>query len=324
MSTIDQAAVARTPLGSDLKAGVEAISAVQQLTFRQYNLAIVPLDGYKFWVASSPAVTFLATGSFHYATTAQQDETETFGLNNVVFTSEDELSNFNLVSETTLWICQLSEIMFAFGARGSFYKEAELFHYTGIAIYPDMATQVVANSAATLPTQLIVSNSLPLWLALNGYTPPNPGLGFACPVTLYPSFLLPSNIEPPFASVHVMDETTTGLMSAPLLSQGHGQSHDQLVTEQVRITMFGLRNAAALTLLDAVNAYSLNFNTFGIMNVPIIRDEKRMQPELSTLAQKKSIIFEISYYQSVARTIAIQQITKATVAASNGFIVKVN
>ena len=46
---------------------------------------------------------------------------------------------------------------------------------------------------------------------------------------------------------------------------------------------------------------------------PTVRDEKRAQSELLILAQKKTIEFEIDYYQCAARNIARQLIENATV-----------
>jgi hypothetical protein len=45
-----------------------------------------------------------------------------------------------------------------------------------------------------------------------------------------------------------------------------------------------------------------------------IRDEKRTQPELGILAMKKTIEFDVSYYQARANNVARQllQVVKAT------------
>ena len=58
---------------------------------------------------------------------------------------------------------------------------------------------------------------------------------------------------------------------------------------------------------DYILSNSLN-DEFGIMNMPIIKDEVRTQSELNVRGMKKSIEFEISYYQSVAQDIARQLI----------------
>ena len=50
----------------------------------------------------------------------------------------------------------------------------------------------------------------------------------------------------------------------------------------------------------------------GIMNLPIVRDEKRTQSELGTLAMKKIIDYEISYHQNRVNTVA-RQVIKSTI-----------
>ena len=89
-------------------------------------------------------------------------------------------------------------------------------------------------------------------------------------------------------------------------------SHSQLTKETVRITFFGVRNDDALSFVDFVNQYTLdNDAVMGIMNMPAIKDEKVAQVELSIIAQKKSIEYEISYYQRSARKIARELILSA-------------
>lgn len=309
MPAVDEALTAPNPLASDLAAGVKVISQERTITFTLYNRAVLPLDGYVFWVKTSPADTREASGSLHYSSDTEQGEAENYAINRVVFTALEEIEDMNEVAPDQLWIGVIDGIQFSFTSRGSFYQQANVYHYVGNAVYPDMARQIVNLSTDLDPTKVIVSNCLPLWLALNGYAPPNPGLGFAMPVTLFPSFLSPQNLVPPFATVDIQDGSTEGIMAAPLLlSDG---SHAQLVTDRVKVTLWGLNNEEALSFIDCVNAYSLNYDTFGIMNIPVIRDDKRTQSELGTLAQKKSAIFDVSYYQYTARAIARQLIVDA-------------
>ena len=47
------------------------------------------------------------------------------------------------------------------------------------------------------------------------------------------------------------------------------------------------------------------------MNMPVVRDEKRIQSELNAIAQKKSLTFEVSYYQNRMNDIARQLILSA-------------
>ena len=309
MANAAESLAAKTELGGDLAAGVAAISANQEITFTQYTQTVLPLDGYIFWVKANPLKQVKVMGSLHYASDSQQLAEESYTLNRVVFTSLSEIQEFNTVNATTLFIGKIDGIQFAFTSRGSFYKRADLYHYVGNAIYPDMSPQVVDYGTDLHVDKAIVSNSLPLWLGMNGYTPINGGAGFAMPVTMYPSFLSPQNIVPPFATIDIAPEGTDVMAAAPAL--GSDRSHSQLAMDRVKVVLWGLRNDDAMTFIDSVNAYSFNTNLFGIMNSPVIRDEKRTQSELNTIAQKKSVIFDISYNQYSARAVARQLIVKA-------------
>jgi hypothetical protein len=154
----------------------------------------------------------------------------------------------------------------------------------------------------------IVSNSLPLWLQLNGFVSANP-TWFNPGVRLYPSSLSPLNLTPPFATVHIPAESTRALQAFP--SFNRRLDHAQLVTERVRITLWGTRNFTALDFVDMVNQYSFDYDFFGIMGMPVVRDEHRTQAELQAKAMKKSIEFDISYYQRRANSVARQLILSA-------------
>lgn len=337
MATIDEALAGQgAPLNESLKAGVTAISANAVVEFVLYVRLVLPMDGYVFWVradqasasalfnalrfnaaalnqpttVTTPAPTLSARGSLHWASDSRQEESESYVSNRIVFTAVDEVQDLNAVGPYVLYIGTVAgtTIKFAFNARGSFYAQAGLHHYVGTAVYSDMLTQLVEDPAGFNANSVIVSNSLPIWLSMNGLAP-TPWSPFANDFVLYPSFLLPTNLPPPFAAVHVIPESTRAIASAPTL--GPTLSHDQLSTERVRVTLWGTRNAQALSFLDFVNAFSLDFGTLGIMNSPVPADEKRTQVELGTIAQKKVIEFEVNYLQSTARDAARQTIKDA-------------
>jgi hypothetical protein len=330
VATLEEAVGAKTPLASDLALGVESLSREQEITFTRYVRLVLPLDGFVFWVRAdmvsgsalynvgrfnlagfnqSPttkvaAPTLVALGSLHYATDVRQEEPETYAASRVVFTSEVAINDLSAIAPGTLWIGEFEGKQFAFSSRSSFYRQADLFHYVGFAVYPDMATQVINDRAGFDSRNVIVSNSLPAWLALNNYFP---FYGFGNPrLPLFPSFLVPENLEPPFAAVHVFPESTRALGRAPLLDAT--LSHSQLCAERVRITLWGTRNYNALDFLDCVNQYSLDTGIFGLTNSPVPQDEKRTQSELATIAMKKSITFEITYLQSRVNAVARQYI----------------
>ena len=66
----------------------------------------------------------------------------------------------------------------------------------------------------------------------------------------------------------------------------------------MEITVYGTQNNPASDLLNCIVQYSVNNpDTFGLMNMPIIRDCKRTQKEMLSIAMKKKISFRVSYYQ---------------------------
>lgn len=321
-----------SPINDALRAGVEAISRVQTINFTKYRRVVLPIDGYVFWVKDdlvspgalyngikfsaapginqgpkvvTPAPYITVTGSLHYATDAHQDEAEDYAVNRVVFTSESEVNDLNAIDPGTMYIGEWEGVRFGFNSRSSFYRQANLFHYVGNAIYADMDPQVIDN-VADLNSLQVVSNSLPIWLSLNSYVAPPPGLPW--PLILFPSFLTPQNEVPPYGAVHIVPETTQALTGAPYLSPS--LSHSQLTMETAKVTLWGLKNFNAMDFVDFINQFTLDTDMMGIMNIPTIRDEKRTQTELGTLAQKKSVEFQVNYYQGTARNIARQLISR--------------
>lgn len=319
MSSAAEAAGARPPLASDLKAGTDAISANEKVTFTKYVQKVLPADGYVFWVrgdlASPPQPgTKVLDGSFHYATTQNQNEDESFSVNQVIFTAESDVDNFNDIDPTTLYIATYEGIEFAFSSRGNFYKQAQLWHYRGNAVYADMQTQLIKTPEALAALgPLIVSNSLPVWLSLNAFTPNWPFYpGLPLPFDLYPSFLVPNNLVPQWGAVHIGHDDTTPIASAPFFQPS--QSQEQLSYDHVRVTLWGLNNSEALNFAATVNQFSKDTGLIGIMNQPIIADAKRTQSELGVIAQKKIIEYDVSYLQSKVADFARQLIVRATLS----------
>jgi hypothetical protein len=335
MAEVDEALSAKNPMAADLAVGVEAIAQDQEITFTQYVRLVLPLDGYVFWVKSNivapsalynaagfnrvrygqppvaippAAPTLTIVGSLHFSSDIRQEAAETYAANRVVFTAEDEVNDLDDIAPGTLWIGEFRNFKFAFSSQSSRYYQAGLWHYVGFAVYPDMLPQIIDSPAGFDSKSVVVSNSLPAWLALNGNVPP---YGFQTGVTLYPSFLVPQNLEPPFGAVDIPPELTIALAAAPTIDP-RTSTHTQLCKDTVRITLWGMRNFSALDFIDAVYQYSVNFGTIGIMNMPVIRDEKRTQAELGTIAMKKSVEFEVSYLQQRMNTIA-RQIIKTSI-----------
>lgn len=296
MPTVAESINAQSPLNAALEAGVRTLSRSQTVTFSLYQRQVLPADGFIFWLNTGKRVEF--EGSLHYATRTDQREDETIAVNSVIFTALQEIKDLNDAAPDTTWIATLENgVRFSFGTRGSFYEQAGLYHYRGDAVYPTMATQIVDNVADLDLDNRVVSNSLPLWLTLNALMP------------MYPSYLVPDNLVPPYASVHIVPDSTQAIQSAP--SFDANLTHSQLARERVRITLYGSRNTNALDFQDYLFQHSLDTDDFGVMNMPIIRDEKKTQSELSILATKKSIEFEVSYYQSRVNAVSRKFILSA-------------
>jgi hypothetical protein len=320
MPSIADSLESQSPLQGPLDAGLDTLSGSQTVVFTQYVKLVLPLDGYVFWVRSDlvsavmrctcyqympvdplagpqapPAPVIEVKGSLHYSTDVKQDEDQTMALNRVIFTSQTEVNDFNGIGPCVMYIGEFEGQKFAFNSRASFYKQAGLWHYSGDALYPALASQIVDDLDNLDTSNVIVSNSLPIWLTLNAFMP------------MYPSYLVQENLEPPYASVHIDPASTTAIGAAPLISATG--SHSQLVSERVKITLYGLRNFSALDFQDYVFQYSLdNPDLFGIMDMPVMRDEKRTQSELTIIAQKKTFELKINYYQLRAREIGRQLI----------------
>lgn len=317
MTTVNEAVGnTKPPLGALLEAGVNLLDASQTITFTLYKRMILPFDGFAFWVnvnlvtlaEGDPAPVTTVQGALHFSTEMQQEEESTISLNTIVFTALAPCDLFQQIDPQWLYLASWQGARFSFSSQGKYFQQADLWHYVGVAVTSVMSTQIIDTQAQLDALKLVVSNSLPIWINMPYYVPPYPG--FVCPIAkIYPSFLVPENEVPPYASVHIED--TVSLVETATL--GPTLSSNQLTAETVRVIMYGVNNDDAITFLNFVIQYSFDWNFIGMMNMPIIRDEKLAQSEIQTIAQKKSIEFRVSYLQNSVRDIARQFILHAKV-----------
>lgn len=293
-----------TQLNGALRDGVDNLSLQQTVTFAKYTRTILPVDGYIFWTPS--ATTLTAKGSLHYAIDYTQDLDESVGFATINFTSEDEVLDFATPNQASLYVATDGNFRYAFTKQGRFYQQAGLWHYVGHSIYPALATQLLDPGNTIDLTRAVVSNSLPFWLALNSYIPPYPGLTTS--ITLYPSYEVAENLPAPYGVVDI--KPTAPLQAIPLRGTQFG-THEQLVKDTVTITLYGLQNNECLDFQDCINQYSMDTDNFGIMNAPVMSDAKRPQSDIGTIAMKKTIEYEVSYYQSRSQALAFQLINQA-------------
>lgn len=296
-------------LNGALVAGIDDISQYRQVAFYTYSKAVLPADGFVFWLRTGA---FTASGMLHHAADRTQDEADTSTVDSVVFTTKEPIVALNQQNSDTLIVGLVEGVRYAFVRHALYAEQAAIWHYQGNSITADLGTQLIDDPSQFDNTQLIVSNSLPAWLQIVSYTPiwlvpPNPG------ITLYPSYLVPDNLTPPYGVVHIDPDGIRALQAVPLLLPINlggtppviGTRHTQLSAERVRVTLYGANNNMAQDFLDTVLRYSLDTDVIGLMNMPIVRDGKSTWPEGMIIAQQKFIDFEVSYIQT--RTIAVAQ-----------------
>lgn len=307
--------VSQQGLSASLAAGVQNLSQNQVVTFTQYTKVVLAQDGFVFWVQT--AHTLEQLGSLHVATQTDQDVDQTAGVNRVVFTSLGEITEFNAINPQTLWVGQAeyegAPILIAFNERAALYVQANLWHYSGIAVLPAMQSQLVA-SAADLPVEPIVSNSLPLWLSQNASAP------------VYPSFLVPDNVVPPYIVANIDPKDTRAVGPFPMLgARGsiltpgtapiYEWASSQLMSDEVELILYGLNNQQAIQYLTGLMEFSTSEDEtggpFGFMSSPVLQDDKRVQSEITAIAMKKTLHFRASYYMATADAFARRYILSA-------------
>lgn len=318
MSLISEAGTAPGQLASALAAGVDQISNNQTVLFQQYTKSTIPTDGYVFWVATGSAQQF--AGSLHVLSERRQEEDQTLAANQFVFTAEEEVSQLNAIAPNSMWVGTWAvdgvSLQVAFSATGFNYQQAGLWHYRGFAVYPALASQLVSN-ASDLPSGPIVSNSLPIWLSLSSLA--------GAPI--YPSFLVPDNVVPPYVAVHIDPALTIALQAFPLFDWS-GRSNPntdpaplyavpswQLMRDTVRMTFYGFTNQQAIQFFSSLMDYSVNTDNFGFCNSPAIVDDKRTQVEIAAIAMKKTFAVQASYYQATSDAIARRLILEAGISS---------
>ncbi len=294
-----------------LYAALENLSASQDrtFTFTRYTRVQLAEDGYVFWVQTPNTITVV--GALHVATERDQAIDNTIAVNSIILNAQSEINEFNAINPSTMWIANLAApsgalVPVAFASRGPFFANAGVYHYAGFAVFPPFGPLLIS-SEADLPAEPIVSNSLPIWLTQNSMA------------SVYPSFLVPENIQPPYIVAHIEPELTRPIQAVPYFAWTSGPGFQQMTAYQlyydcVELILYGFTNLMAQQFYASLIEASVNDETFGFSGeLPSIRDEKRVQTEITAIAMKKTLRFGASYYQSAADTIARRLITSATV-----------
>jgi hypothetical protein len=274
-----------------LQAGLGVISQSQTVTFNSYKRVILPYDGYVFWIKDNTITPIEVAGSIHYSADQRQELDNTISFVNVLFTTNTQVANLEDVQPDHIWIGAFDDFQFTFSSHAYFYEQSDLWHYEGHAVYPAMRTQVL-DSVLQLPAEPIVSNSLPIWLQL--------GTG---KIPVYPSFLVPENIVPPYMVCHIGPEDTSALQPIQIYDK---DGIYQLAKDSVRFISYGLTNKDVFLFVSSLYKFLEFHPVFGILQKGIIiKDDKHIQSELNVIAQKKEIIFDCSYVQQAVYDLVI-------------------
>jgi hypothetical protein len=338
MANVFETSGAKPQLASGLAEGVNTLSNGETVTFTLYAKLVLPLDGYVFWVNAAlltdsallnisqynkllynnydervPPREIIAQGSFHFNSNVQMLEDRQTAFNHTIFTSLVKLDDFNLINPQFMYVASYQGLKFAFNSKDNYYKQADLYHYRGDSLYSVMNTQLIDSMTGFDTNSVIVSNSLPIWLGLNQYFP------------MYPSYLVDQNLPPPYAVVDITPSSTEALGQFPIVKNilinggatpSTQETIQQLASDTVKITVYGIRNNEALNFANYVFQYSLNTDNIGIQNMPIIQDEKLTQSEFGIIAMKKTITFKVSYYQNTVNDVAQKLIKEAFISVN--------
>ncbi|ECN6005590.1 hypothetical protein ZD68_06145 [Salmonella enterica subsp. enterica serovar Brandenburg] len=311
MPSLDELAEATgSQLSGVLRSAVETISSGQEISFRLYVRQVLPIDGFVYWVnagiiqpeelarmkITSPK-TATIKGSLHRQVVTEQSESQSQDVNNIIFTPIEKADDFNVEDPNAIYLGEYAGTQFAFSRMESRYTQSGIYHYRGMAILPTMRSQII-DSPDDISDEQIISNSIPIWLALKQFA------------TVYPSFLVPSNLRPPYIVADVRN--TVPLAMASRYDAGSRKRY-QFAQDTVRTTLYGFSNRMALDYVDFVVNKAAEDEEFGITNMPIPIDVKSNQVEINALAKKKIVDFEVNYYQQTARDISHQLIKKVIV-----------
>lgn len=292
---------AQTQLGGAIGDGIETLDLNQEIEFQAYSRVVLPVDRYVYW---QPTATLCVKGSLHWSQEIEQNADETVGVASVTFTTAAEVESFSSAINTIYLGEAENGLRYAFSAQQGFYTQAGLWHYTGRSIYPALYPLLLDRPGMIDPARAVTSNSLALWIALNTY---QPLYGFKPNLTLYPADLVEPNLIPPYGAVVI--DGTRALSAIPALDGN--SSSTQVVSDRVRLVLYGLQSNESIDFLNAIIQYSRDTGNFGLQSMPTVVDVRRPQPELQAIAMQKTIDVTIAYNQARVNTVARKLITSA-------------
>lgn len=283
-------------LESPLQEGLRLLSKNQTIRFTKYIRHILPADGFVFWVKASllknkkPHCIDIE-GSLHQAINQEMLIDETPAATSILFSTFKEIDPLKEINPTEIWLGEYKGSLFSFNRVGNYYSQANEYHYSGDAVYPAFYSQIINDIKELDLTSQVVSNSMPFFLLLNDFP-------------IYPSYLVPANIKPPYAVIDIQQSIPVNYgMIYNEMTNG-----SQTMTDNVILTLYGIRHNQAIDFIENMRIKYFTDGFPGILNKPVPLDEKRPQSEINAIAQKKQIELKVTYSLERINNLAINLI----------------
>jgi len=292
-----------TEIENTLFEGYQQLSGQQKITFTKYVQRVLPVDGWVFWVKASlidgeaAPFTKVYSGTLHQSVNQTQEATKTNAVTNIILTANKPIDELKEVSATVMWLGEYDGSKFSFNVQNAFYDNARQYHYAGDAVYVENTPNIIDDIDDLDLENGIVTNCIPVFITLNEQ------------VQIYPAFLAPTNLKPPYATIEVKD--TRGIAAGQ--SYNPFEDSGMLQWDKVELTIYGLRKKQLSDFLKYLENQQLVTEAFGMYWLPSVQNENVPQSEINVLTNKKVLNFDVNYTFDAVRSQAEAFIRSITV-----------
>ncbi|MDI2113068.1 hypothetical protein [Commensalibacter nepenthis] len=275
-----------------LQDGLNTIRQGQVIIITYYQKAILPYDGFVYWVKSRKKDSVEAS-MIHYSDELRHEDQSYYDDASLIITTTEPLFDFSQEDIETLPVFNYAGKQYVIKKTGNNTDNAGLYHNFAKVIEPRLKSIFLNTKKDFLEKTVQFSNSISRFILLaNGYFDL-----VKIPYIIYPEWLVPLNKTPPYITI--------GITETEALSVGHKQVY---INEQptfvnpakdyIELNLYGLDNHEAINFLATLEKWSLIYQQMGFLNIPRIKDLPSSQNEIGSLSQKKIIEIEVFYYQS--------------------------
>jgi len=272
-------------LDNTLFEGYQQLSGNQKITFTRYVSKILPIDGWHFWVKAelldgeTEPFNKVVSGTLHQSVNQTQEATKSNAITSIILTVNQPIDLLKEVNQESMWLGEYDGSKFSFNIQNAFYDNANQFHYAGDAVYIENSDAFIDDINDLNLDDTVITNCIPLFIALNDQ------------VQIYPAFLNPTNLKPPYATIEV--KQTTGVAAGITFNEFDDSKLMQW--DKVELSIFGLRKKQLSDFLKYLTTKQLETEAFGIYWLPSIQNENIPQSEVNILTNKKVLSFDVNY-----------------------------